>query len=300
MASRVRDALGVDLPLRSSVRDADRGRAGRRDRAPAARAAPRSCRPITSFRQDRSSPPPLSFAQERYWAGRHLEARSVASTIPMLMHLAGPLDRACLRQAIAAVVDRHELLRTSFRDSPEGPVQVIHPAVPVALPEVDLERLGAAERMAEVRRFSILDGRSHFDYERPPLFRSTLFRCAAEEHILLFTIHHVASDWWSNSVLLREVSVLYLAFRAGQPSPLPPLAGAVSGLRPLAAAPLLRAGAGEPGDLLARASERCRAPRSRRRPAASAPADIHRREPRRCWCRKSSRGSSMHCPRSKA
>ncbi|HKH49193.1 MAG TPA: condensation domain-containing protein, partial [Thermoanaerobaculia bacterium] len=82
----------------------------------------------------------------------------------------------------------------------------------------------APERMAEVRRFSILDGRLHFDYERPPLFRPTLFRCAAEEHVLLFTIHHVASDWWSGSVLVREVSVLYLAFSTGQPSPLPPLA----------------------------------------------------------------------------
>ncbi|HKH43167.1 MAG TPA: condensation domain-containing protein, partial [Thermoanaerobaculia bacterium] len=69
-----------------------------------------------------------------------------------------------------------------------------------------------------------LDGRLHFDYERPPLFRPTLFRCAAEEHVLLFTIHHVASDWWSGSVLIREVAALYLAFHTGQPSPLPPLA----------------------------------------------------------------------------
>ncbi|HKH43956.1 MAG TPA: amino acid adenylation domain-containing protein, partial [Thermoanaerobaculia bacterium] len=183
---RLREALGVDLPLRvlfeaptlaALAAEIERLRRGAPDQPT-----------ITSFRQERSSPPPLSFAQERYWAGRHLEARSVASTIPMLMHLAGPLDLVCLRRAIAAVVDRHEILRTSFQEGPEGPIQVIHPAVPVALPEVDLERLTAPERMAEVRRFSILDGRLHFDYERPPLFRPTLFRCAAEEHVLLFTI----------------------------------------------------------------------------------------------------------------
>ncbi|HEX3526029.1 MAG TPA: amino acid adenylation domain-containing protein, partial [Thermoanaerobaculia bacterium] len=223
MASRVRDVFGVELPLRSLflsptlaglTAEIERLRSGGTPERPT----------IASFRQDRGAPPPLSFAQERYWSGRHLEARSVASTIPMLIHLAGPLDRASLRRALAAVVDRHELLRTSFREGPEGPVQVIHPEVPVAFREVDLERLGAPERMAELRRLSALDGRMHFDYERPPLFRSTLFRGGPEEHVLLFTIHHVASDWWSTPILIREVAALYAAFCAGRPSPLPPLA----------------------------------------------------------------------------
>ncbi len=221
MASRVRSVFGVELPLRSLFLTPTL--AGLSAEIERLRGAP-ELPTITSFRRDRGTPPPLSLAQEHYWAGRHLEARSVASTIPMLMRLAGPLDRACLWRAIAAVVERHELLRTSFRDSPQGPIQVIHSAVPLAFPEVDLERLEAAERMAEVLRFSILDGRRHFDFERPPLFRATLFRCAAEEHLLLFTIHHVATDGWSNAILLGEVSALYLAFRAGRPSPLPPLA----------------------------------------------------------------------------
>lgn len=146
----------------------------------------------------------------------------MASTVPLLMHLAGPFDRVLLQRALAALVDRHELLRTSFREGPDGPFQVIHAAVPVACREVDLERLPAAERLAVVQRFSILDGRLPFDYEQAPLLRVTLFRCAAEEHLLLFTIHHVAADWWSVSILFREVSALYAACRAGQPSPLPP------------------------------------------------------------------------------
>jgi NRPS condensation-like uncharacterized protein len=186
--------------------------------------------PITSFRQDRGAPPPLSFAQERYWTGRHLEARSVASTKPNLVRLTGPLDLACLGRALAAVVERHEVLRTTFREGPppeRRPVQVIHATVPMGLPVVDLagvERFGAAWQLAEIRRWSIRDGRRHFDYERPPLFRMTLFRCAAEDHVLLFTIHHVASDGWSVSFLFNEVSALYFAFHHGLPSPLPPLA----------------------------------------------------------------------------
>jgi NRPS condensation-like uncharacterized protein len=229
LISRLRQVLEVELPLRVLFEAPTVGEMAaeieRRQRVQRGGGA-RERRTIASFRAVRDSPPPLSFAQERYWSERHREARSVASTVPLLMHLAGPLDHACLRQAIAAVVGRHELLRTSFREGPppeRRPIQVIHPAVPVNLPIVDLERLGAAARMAEVRRFSILDGRLHFDYEHPPLFRQTLFRGAAGEHLLLFTIHHIAADWWSGSILLREVSALYLALRAGRPSPLPPV-----------------------------------------------------------------------------
>ncbi|MBV8200260.1 MAG: amino acid adenylation domain-containing protein, partial [Acidobacteria bacterium] len=219
--ARVRSAFDVEVPLRALfAQPTVAGLALRIEQLRRGGAA--EAPTIGSFRHDRGSPPPLSFAQERYWAGRHLEARTVASTVPLLMHLEGPFDRGCLRRALAALIDRHELLRTSFREGPAGPFQVIHAAVPVAIREVDLGRLPAAQRLAAVKRFSILDGRLPFDYERAPLLRVTLFRCAAEEHLLLFTIHHVAADWWSVSILFREVSLLYAAFRAGRPSPLPP------------------------------------------------------------------------------
>jgi amino acid adenylation domain-containing protein len=222
MASRVREVLGVELPLRSLfvtpvlaqlAAEIERRRRG----------AP-EMPTIASFRRERGAPPPVSFAQQRYWTGRHLEARSVASTIPMLTLVEGPIDPGCVRRALAAVVERHELLRTSFWEGPEGLIQVIHPTVPVNLPTVDLAALGEAEWQAEVRRWTSLDGQRHFDYERAPFFRATLFRRRAEEHLVLFTIHHVASDWWSGFVLLREVAAFYLAFRDGRPPALPPLA----------------------------------------------------------------------------
>ncbi len=223
LISRLRQVLEVDLPLRLLFEAPTVAAMAVEIELLQRGAGARELRTIASFGEVRDSPPPLSFAQERYWSGRHLEARSVASTVPLLMHLQGPLDLVCLRQAIAAVVERHELLRTSFQDGPAGPTQVIHPMVPLHFPIVDLGRLGAAERMAEVRRFSIVDGRLHFDYQRPPLFRQTLFRGAADEHILLFTIHHVAADWWSGSILIGEVSALYLAIHERRPSPLPPV-----------------------------------------------------------------------------
>ena len=221
--SRLRQELQVDLPLRVLFEAPTvAGLAAEIERRRTRGGAPEQPT-ITSFRQDRSAPPPLSFAQERFWTGRELEARSVASTIPMLVLFEGPLDLASLWRALQEIVDRHEVLRTTFREEAGRPVQVVHPAVAIQIPTVDLEPLAPSDRMAEVRRWSILDGRSHFDFGRGPLFRLTLFRCAERENLLLFTVHHIAFDGWSNSVLVSELSALYNAFHAGQPSPLGPL-----------------------------------------------------------------------------
>jgi amino acid adenylation domain-containing protein len=223
VVSRLRQELQVDLPLRvlfevPTVAGLAAEIERRRHQDGAAE------RPtIASFRQDRSAPPPLSFAQERFWAGRELEARSVASTIPIMVLFEGPLDLASLRRALQEIVERHEVLRTTFREDAERPVQIVHPTIPIQLRTVDLEPLAPADRMAEVRRWSILDGRSHFDFGRGPLFRLTLFRCAEVENVLLCTVHHIAFDGWSNSVLIGELSVLYNAFHEGRPSPLRPL-----------------------------------------------------------------------------
>jgi amino acid adenylation domain-containing protein len=223
LVSRLRQALQVDLPLRTLFEAPTvAGLAAEIERRRRAGVPERPA--ISSFRGDHGAPPPLSFAQERFWVERQLESRTVASTLPTLVALEGPLDVVCLRSAVQALVDRHEVLRTTFRNDPEGrPVQVIHAALPVRLPIVDLTPIPRPVQRAEIERWSIADGRSPFDYERGPLFRMTLFRCAEREHAILFTIHHVAFDGWSRSVLLGELAVLYNAFREGRPSPLRPL-----------------------------------------------------------------------------
>ncbi|MFL6198936.1 MAG: condensation domain-containing protein, partial [Thermoanaerobaculia bacterium] len=224
VVSRLREVFAVELPLRvlfeAPTVAALAAEIERRRRPEGAPEVPS----IASFRQDRSSPPPLSFAQERFWAERRFEARSVAATIPALVLFEGPLDVVCLRRALLEIVERHEVLRTSFQEGVDGPVQLVRPTMPVEIPVVDLERVAPSRRMAEVRHWCTRDGRSHFDLERGPLFRLTLFRCSALENLLLFTIHHIVFDGWSHSVLVSELAALYNAFREGRPSPLRPLA----------------------------------------------------------------------------
>ena len=225
VVSRLREALQVELPLRVLFEAPTlAGLAAEVERRRRPEGSPE--RPtIASCRLDRSSPPPLSFAQERFWTGREREARTLApATIPILVRLEGELDLDCLRQALEEIVARHEVLRTSFQEDGPRPVQVVHSALSVPFPIVDLELMAPRDRMAEVRRWSGLDRQSHFDYERAPLFRLTLFRCSARDNVLLFTIHHIAFDGWSRPVLVGELAALYNAFREGRPSPLAPLA----------------------------------------------------------------------------
>jgi amino acid adenylation domain-containing protein len=221
MVSRVRGSLGVELPLRA-VFEAPTvaGLAARVDgllREGAGLEGP----PLVPVPRDR--PLPLSFAQQRLWFLDRLDPGSPAYNMPFPLRLAGALDVAVLRQAIARVVRRHEALRVVFEDGEEGPVQVVRPAAPVPLPAADLAGLPAALRERELLRLAAAEAARPFDLAAGPLLRSTLVRLTPGDHGILFTLHHVAGDGWSTGILVREVSVLYAALAAGREPVLPEL-----------------------------------------------------------------------------
>ena len=91
------------------------------------------------------------------------------------------------------------------------------------LPEIDLTTLDAELRQEVARTLGVKEARRPFQLDKGPLARFTLVRLDSEEHWLLLTLHHIVSDGWSNGILIRELKALYQAFRAGRPSPLPPL-----------------------------------------------------------------------------
>ena len=109
-------------------------------------------------------------------------------------------------------------------------MQVIHDQLPGGelLEYIDLtgdaaSALSAAERQAEAGRLQVASGNQPFDLQRGPLLRAFLARLDQREHILRITIHHAATDGWSMSIFLSELSRLYAAFSQGLPSPLPEL-----------------------------------------------------------------------------
>jgi aspartate racemase len=88
---------------------------------------------------------------------------------------------------------------------------------------VDLCELPAPEREIRAQELATEEAQRPFDLTQGPLMRATLLRLGKEDHVLLLTIHHIAFDGWSLSVLARELAALYEAFCAGRPQPLPDL-----------------------------------------------------------------------------
>ncbi len=220
LASRVREAFGVELPLRElfeqptvaelacHVESRLRADSGSDVNAPALR------------RVSRNGALPLSFAQQRLWLADQLEPGDNSYNVPAALRLSGTLDAQVLGRTLSEVVRRHESLRTTFPERDGQPVQVVHPASEMALEVEDLGAFAEAEREAEARRLADEESQLPFDLAAGPLLRVRLLRLAEDEHVLLFTMHHIVTDGWSMGVLVREVAQLYEAYLKGEESPL--------------------------------------------------------------------------------
>src|SRR6185312_10382497 len=221
LVSQVREVLGVEIALRSVFEEPTvAGLAARVERARwegSALLAP----PIVPVPRDGGLP--LSFAQQRLWFLDQLEPDRGAYNMPFAQRLVGELKPEVLARCLGEILRRHEVLRTRFMAVGGGPVQVIAPWTETRLPVVDLSVLEEAAREPLARALALEEARRPFDLERDPMLRMSLLRLGEADHVVLATMHHIASDGWSTGVLLRELGALYEAFAAGRPSPLPEL-----------------------------------------------------------------------------
>ncbi len=215
--SRVREALGVELPLRTLFRGLTVA-----EFAATVDALRRTEGPVTPpvVPVERGGPLPLSFAQERLWFLHQMQPGSASYNISSALRLGGALDAAALERALGEVVRRHEALRTTFAESGGAPVQAIAPFAGFQLAIEDFSELDAADADATVQRRAAEEAARPFDLAAGPLFRAVLLRIDEVDHVLLVSMHHAVSDGWSMNVLVRELSALYAAYRDGGESPL--------------------------------------------------------------------------------
>ena len=167
---------------------------------------------------------PLSLTQQRLWFLDQLFPGSPAYNEPTALRLEGKLDSASLSRALDEIVARHEALRTVFALAEGEPYQVVQPPRPLDLEPLDLSALEDAAREAALAEALGETAARPFDLSTRWPIRARLIRLGPLDHVLLLVTHHIASDGWSDGVLFRELAVLYDAFSAGRPSPLPPLA----------------------------------------------------------------------------
>ncbi|MCG4262570.1 non-ribosomal peptide synthetase, partial [Acetobacter senegalensis] len=154
----------------------------------------------------------------RLWFLWNLIPDDAGYNITGAVRLKGDLDIAALRQALSGLVQRHEVLRTTFDQDAEGPFQTIHDEPVYGWREVDLVACdeSAEDLLAE-------GARSPFDLRHGPVFRTLLIRVSEQEHILQFGMHHIASDGWSMGILVRDFCEFYAAAVDGRAPDLAPL-----------------------------------------------------------------------------
>src|SRR5215813_9758711 len=149
-------------------------------------------------RRDPTINPPLSYSQQRLWFLDQLEPNSSVYNISRGKKIDGPLEVALVERCFREIWRRHETLRTSFPLVDGEPIQSIAPVESAPAPLwFDLSELEPAERSVEQRRILLAESKQIFDLATGPLIRYGIVRLAADEHLLMFTMHHIIGDGWS-------------------------------------------------------------------------------------------------------
>ncbi|MEV5652285.1 non-ribosomal peptide synthase/polyketide synthase [Nocardia sp. NPDC052254] len=180
--------------------------------------AERSDRPVLRPRTA-SGAVPLAPAQQRMWVLHRLTPDSAAYHVPVALRLRGDLDLGALRAALADLAARHEVLRTRYPDTGQGPVQEI---VPVADMAFDIDPIIVRDNEIDDRIAEIVG--VGFDITAAPPIRVRLLRTAADAHVLVVVVHHISADGYSMAPLTRDLIAAYTSRRSGnapQWQPLP-------------------------------------------------------------------------------
>lgn len=166
---------------------------------------------------------PLSFAQHRLWFFDQAVPANVVHNLSSVLRLRGALNLVALEQSLNELILRHEALRTTFPAINGRPRQLINESASLRLNVTDLSHLPDTLREAEALRLAEEEGHRPFDLSQGPLLRVSVLRLGREDHVLVFTMHHIISDGWSQGIIVREVSELYRSFLTGTRANLPEL-----------------------------------------------------------------------------
>ncbi|QHE85934.1 non-ribosomal peptide synthase/polyketide synthase [Hydrogenophaga sp. BPS33] len=224
VVARIRDVMGVELPLRvlfESPRIADLAAAvdahlhqASGGHAPAL--------PVVA-RVSRDELLPTSYSQRRMWLVQQFNPETTAYNMPFAVRLRGALDTAALVESLHRLTERHEAFRTTLVSVDGEPMQRIGPVERVPVQRVNLMHLPASERdsaaAAMLREFSSRT----YDLAQGPLHRPTLLQLDEQDHVLYWSVHHAIGDGWSTGILMKELSLIYSAVLRGREPALAPL-----------------------------------------------------------------------------
>jgi amino acid adenylation domain-containing protein len=177
----------------------------------------------TITRRIHDGPRPLSFPQERLFLLDQMMPGLAAYNVPTLVRVGSTLDADLLRRAFEAVVERHQILRTSIRLVDGTPVQETQPNRPFQLQVTDLRSSSQPERESQAQQLLAALARQPFDLRGDILLRAALVHMAPDEDQLMIVFHHVGSDHASSALLFAELDAIYTALARGDSRDPPPL-----------------------------------------------------------------------------
>ncbi|MGO4773884.1 amino acid adenylation domain-containing protein, partial [Flavobacterium sp. W22_SRS_FK3] len=171
---------------------------------------------ITSYNRDSIKKIPLSFSQERLWFLDQLQG-STEYHIPTVLRLTGALEVSILEKALHEIVSRHEVLRSMFLSEDGIGYQEIINAENWSLEKLEIQDISILESSLEDYLMR------PFDLSKDYKLRACLYDLGNNQYVLASVFHHIASDGWSEGILMNEFMELYSALQSGRPVVLPEL-----------------------------------------------------------------------------
>lgn len=157
----------------------------------------------------------LSFAQDRLWVLSQFDDLSVAYNMPFTFQLEENCDILLFIKAIKATIERHEILRTTFKLNQKGEVNqkiIEYKNFEFDIEVVEYSKDKNAKQLTE--DFIREDAYTIFDLENGPLIKAKIFKIDHFSYIAYFNMHHIISDGWSINVLMKDVMHFYNAFKS--------------------------------------------------------------------------------------
>ena len=172
---------------------------------------------------DRSGDLPLSFSQQRLWFLDQFAPEVNSYNIPSVLEFNGELNIEALEYAINQLINRHEILRTSFFNENGKPKLKVEQKLKIQIKITDLIDIASSEASNKVNDIIKVQLQTSYDLTKLPLFQVSILKIKNDRFIVLIVMHHIISDGWSMGILVKEVSELYKSYLKKKEALLPKL-----------------------------------------------------------------------------
>ncbi|MGD9632020.1 MAG: amino acid adenylation domain-containing protein [Pirellulales bacterium] len=212
--ARAKNLFHVDFPVADIYKLGDISGIGRYIQSELDAQQPLAAVPLVAVPREQRMP--LSACQQRLWFLHQLNPGSQAYTLAFGYALLGELDDLLLERCFGLLLERHEVLRTTFGVSSGEGYQRISTGGVFSLERLDLRGIPEGEREGQLEQVLNAAAREPLDLKQGPLLRALLVEVGPQVHALLVVVHHLVFDGWSERVLFQELKQLYEAAGQGQ------------------------------------------------------------------------------------